>query len=407
VLTSSPTPPRCTDLTIKSVRGQGVTTVKTVKLPLEEATPSVVTASTGIDDSHASRYKAIFEQTDRVDRVPRNDVQNDQTIGHDFNPDTYIDSTFEICRSATGILLHPSNSGEAHVISDDEHYSDVDNCLMNQNGDSSTEECTSTNALIVESNVSDNFSASETDTDSLQSSMTDDIRMDDSKDDSTVIENKSSPPMNRISALTEAIAMKQSDIAVQFCSMIQRMTCIVEKMDKMQNANDMKEWKMKSRQYTKECQALHKTATKMAKKQVLLAHQSTKYVERLEQELLDLQSSCQFLHLPRQMPGHLTVPEVIMKQPTLPMKVETKPRIIPVDDKQSDKISETYDCVVDDERSSTTEETKFGIQEVSFCNSIVIDIAKLGAAEDGNKQTDNGSGSFVDSGDASALRFLL
>lgn len=212
--------------------------------------------------------------------------------------------------------------------------------------------------------------------------MTGEIHVDDSRARSTALEDNSSPPIHRISALTEAIAMKQSDIAVHFCSMIKRMKCIVENMDEMQNTNDAKGWKMKSMQYVKECQVYHKTATKMAKKQVLLAHQSTKYVERLEQEMLDLQSHCELLQLSRQMSQHSEVPDVAMIVPPLPLKKEMKPRVISCDRQKAVKNSERYDCIVD-ECSSTTDETMFCIQEISFSNSILIDIAERGATHDG------------------------
>ena len=385
-VTSSGRPTPDTNAATKSIPGQwGSLEKKAVMAPEsthgEAATPSIVTASTGIDDSHVSRYKTIFRQTKQGDKCPRRYEKCVQSTGHYCNPDKHIKSPFQVRTDVKGIL-HPSHKREDDdVNSDNDHYSDVDFYDMYQNDYSCTEECTSTNALILESNESDNFTAGEADVESRQSSLTDDIYMDDSKADAVTIEHVSMPPMNRISALTEAIAMKQSDIAVQFCSMIQRMKQIVENMEQMQNANDAKnEWNVKSLQYIDECQVLQETATKMAKKQVLLAHQSTKYVERLEQEMLDLQSNCQLLQWSERMSQHQTVPEVTTKQsPLLPLKNEAKRRTIPFDRKVSDKMKRMYDCD-DDDDSSTTAETKFGIQEISFRDSIVVNVADIRAA---------------------------
>jgi hypothetical protein len=85
----------------------------------------------------------------------------------------------------------------------DEYCSDVDLCFMNRKVDSFTEECTSTNALVLESKISDEFSASERDTDSQHSGMTDDICMDNSRVSSAVVEHILSPPTHCISALIE------------------------------------------------------------------------------------------------------------------------------------------------------------------------------------------------------------
>ena len=397
---SSPTPPPRTNVTMKNVvRVEEVSPSRmVVKVPHDEATPSVVTASTGIDGSHASMYRAIFQQTNQGDNGPMRYGQNVQSSDHN-RTDKYIKYTVKPSEDVKR-LVYPSNN----VKVDDDHNGNVDISLMNRKGGSSTEDGSSTNALILVDNKSESISSSEPDSISRQSCMMDGVHTDDSNDDSTVIENQSSLPMNRISALTEAIAIKQSDIAIQFCSMIHRMKCIVENISEMQNSDNSKESKAKSPQYLKECQALHETAAKMATKQVQLAHQSTKYVERLEHDLLDLQYNRKCLPLSEHVVQQHEVPKIVSKLTSSLMRNETTQQDIPLVHEQTDEISETRACDVDDDNDSTAEEPMFCIQEISFRNSIVVDFTKLGAVDD-QKKAD--SGKFGDSDDASNLRFLL
>ena len=391
VVISSPTPRCKTGVTMKDARENEVSPGKMAENePRDGATHSVVTTSTGIDDSHASRYMAIFQQTNRGDKVPGRSMQHAQTTDHDSYK--YIETVFKIPVSVKA-TVRPSSAEKADIHCDDEYSNDLDICLMNDG--TAIEECNSTNALIL----TDNFSASEAYTDSRHSSITDDIHIVDSIGDSTVDTNELAPPMNRISALTEAIAMKQSDIAVQFCSMIQRMKCIVENMDEMQNSNNLKEMRVKSPHYIKECQILHKTAAKMAKKQVLLAHQSTKYVERLEQEMLDLQSYHERLQSSEKMLRQKSVSDVTLKQALLATKNEVKPEKVPLDHEHSERISEARDYI-DDGKAT------FCIREISFCNSMEVDV--LGVVDDEIKETDSdGSGCYLDSGNTPNLRFIL
>ena len=395
---SSTSPLPCTVRTMTGDRGQGKSTGKTVvKLPHKEPTPSVETTSTGIDDSHVSKYKAIFELIDQVDNGTSRCEHHGQLPRNAFASEKYTSQP-------DGGLLHTSQNGEPDFKYDDCHCKDCDFCFMNRNVDTSLEGCPSTNALILEPDRFEGFSESDPETDSNQSSMTGDIYMENSSTESASVEHKSSPPVNRISALTEAIAMKQSDVAVQFCSMIKQMKIIVETMHKMQDTNDSKEMKATSSQYVKNCQHIHATATKMAKKQVLLAHQSTRYVERLEQEMLDLQSKHQLLLLSGQMIRHSVVPEAVVKLPPLQAKHDIATHALST--KKSDKVCELHDCD-DDVASSGTTVTKFCIQEISFRNSIVVDVAELGATDGENQLADDENGSLVGSGDASNLRFFL
>ena len=342
----------------KSVGGNEVSSVNAVteiKLVCDDSTPSDTTQNTGIDDSNESRYMAKAPQRIQDKPVTRNHLPVHRTRTIDIEHDQSNDIEIKLKTTSYGKeSVLPSRNEE----------------IIHSDAESSMMQCDT-----------NRFSGL---TDSIESNSSDDNI--DSKGDSSSEERKSPPPEKRITALTEAIGTKQSDISVELCAMIKRMKRMVEDMDQMQKANNSKEWRKKAPQYVADCQTLHKTAIKMTNKQVLLAHQATKYVERLEHELFNVQSSF------HKLPPRPSVREAISKPP----KVRSNPKKHQVRTKQKKSPVRTlYDADGD-----TCEEAKFCIHEI-VVNATKRE-ASVGPIIDQYNDADSGSKvSYLDSSDAS------
>jgi hypothetical protein len=183
----------------------------------------------------------------------------------------------------------------------------------------------------------------------------------------------------RISVLTETIASKQSDIAIEFCAMIKRIATMMEDVEK----EILKSKRTKSSARALICKELHQQAIQMANKQVRLAHQSTNFVVLLEQEMDDAKSAySQLLWIKSQQEKH-SLAEKLRLQPVVAVSVVVtpsrqenpkstfdtpKPKLVDSDDDNNNNNNDLvqYDC--------TESTTTFCIQEISFGNPIVVDV---------------------------------
>jgi hypothetical protein len=179
----------------------------------------------------------------------------------------------------------------------------------------------------------------------------------------------------RISALTKTIASMQSDIAIEFCSMIKRMAKMMEDAEKETTKSKLG---TNTSSRVAICKELHQQAIQMASKQVRLSHQSTKFVVRLEQELADAKLACGELLMKKAPQQQDLFADKLHLEPAadvsdaIPPRWREKPRSTVDIPKRNLVDSDNVDNVILCEYTEST--TSFCIKEITFCNSIVVDV---------------------------------